>query len=559
MIRVISTLLLFINLSICAQDFLWVNRFGGLQRDAIATTAIDSSGNSYHSGYFSQELTFDGYSTMLNAVGNDDIFVTKFDKDGGLVWAKQISGSGDEYAQEMLIRRDGTLLLFGRFKGVVDVDMSADEHFLTSTGSGFNTFLACYDIDGNFIRAVHFTGDGNNTPYNVRLDERGSIYLSGRFTGSVDFDPDPNISNDVLSAGSFDSYLIKLDTAGLFEWGKHFTGTSSVLVQDITIYGDEIYFVGNFQGSMKILPETTSARFSLGVNDLFITKMDVDGTLDTLIPYGTIRNEDFRSIEVGTNGIFLSGTFLNEIDIDPDPSIENILLSNGGVDAFVLAFDSELRLDWVQHFGGSSYDLAGRIHIQDGLMYFSFRYDGGVILEVSGEDRELMSDGGTDVAILTMDINDGSVLSVYEIKGTGSEFEILSSFDEGEFLISGGFEGSTDFDDTESQNHIVISYGVTDCFVMRVKLKTISGSFGVSSLQPMCLYPVPVSKGGTLNLGIEEFNGVVQIIDAFGRVLQSQYSISSQLQVPSHLPPNMYFALCTSDTGSQHIGHFIVQ
>jgi hypothetical protein len=123
-----AILLLAFTLPTAAQEFFWVKRFGGLDRDAISSSVVDPAGNNYHVGYYSQTLKFDNSSTTLPPAGKDDIFFTKFDKNGLLVWAKQIGGTDDEYAAELVLLADGTLLLSGRFKGDLDVDMGANQH-----------------------------------------------------------------------------------------------------------------------------------------------------------------------------------------------------------------------------------------------------------------------------------------------------------------------------------------------------------------------------------------------------------------------------------------------
>jgi hypothetical protein len=376
----------------------------------------------------------------------------------------------------------------------------------------------------------------------------------------VDFDPDPNNAHLILSAGNFNSYLIKLDSEGSFLWGKHFSGSSSVLAQDFYIYNSDVYYAGNFQGSMKIFPENTPSKFSAGVNDLFIAKFDVDGTLDTLIAWGSVRNDDFSSVAIGPNGIFLAGTFLTEIDIDPDPQHEETLISNGGVDAFVLALDSAFQFLWVKHYGGSSFELADNLFLlPDGQLLYSFRYNATITLDVMGDSKVLTSQGETDVALLKLDQSNGDINSVYAIKGTSNEYVLMPGFIDGDFMLSGAFEGSTDFDDTPSSNHIITSRGVTDCFLLRIDLGLISGYHDIIVPQPVHLFPVPLSPGETLHFSLAEFNGVVQIFDAYGSIISTEHNTSQQLQIPSKLIPGIYYALLKGSDGLERVGRFAVK
>jgi len=558
--RIFIILLVFLTLPLCSQEFHWVTRFGGLDRDQISSTVIDSSENSYHVGYFRGNLNFDDSPTVLNSMGKYDIFFTKFDLNGNLVWAKHIFSAQDEFVHEMLLLEDQTILMYGRFKGVLDLDLEASEHLITSAGNGFNTFLVNYDRDGHFIWAKQFTGEGNNTPADIKLDSDGSIFVSGRFDGNVDFDPDPDVSVIRNSDGNLNSYLIKLNSSGSYSWGKHFTGNENVFTQDFVIYQNDIYCIGYFQENMTIAPEYPTIRNSMGLSDFFISKFNTEGKLDTLITYGSVRDDHFSDLVVNHNGIFISGTFLSEVDIDPDQVNEKVLVSNGGQDVFVLALDFAFNFIWARQFGGSDYDNTGRIEMNlDDELIYSFSYTGSMSLEISGETHDLIAEGDPDDAFLTINSNDGSVSLIYELKGTGSQSPFMTGLENGLFMISGSFEGSTDFDNTPSNDHIIASHGVSDCFIMLVDLRITSAVHDLLGTQLIQISPNPVSSGGTINFNSEGFNGMVHIVDTFGRIISSVNCSSTQLNIPSHLLPNTYYALFINDNGTRSACRFVVR
>ena len=64
---------------------------GGTGADAGLSIAVDGSGNFYTVGYFSNTVDFDPNSSTLNltASGLKDIFISKLNSDGNLVWAKK--------------------------------------------------------------------------------------------------------------------------------------------------------------------------------------------------------------------------------------------------------------------------------------------------------------------------------------------------------------------------------------------------------------------------------------------------------------------------------------
>ena len=59
----------------------WVNNFGGINNDVGLGIDIDSSGNSYITGYFQNTVNFGGGN--VTSVGSTDIFVLKLNSSGG--------------------------------------------------------------------------------------------------------------------------------------------------------------------------------------------------------------------------------------------------------------------------------------------------------------------------------------------------------------------------------------------------------------------------------------------------------------------------------------------
>jgi hypothetical protein len=542
-----------------SQEFIWGTSFGSSGNDVISGTVVDSLGNNYHTGYFSENLIFEESPIILSSLGNDDVFVTKFNKDGQLIWAKQISGSDDEFGHELVILDDGTLLLYGRFKGTVDFDMGDDEYLIPSNGSGFNTFITNFDQDGNFIKAFHFQGNGDNTPYRMKLDQDESIYLSGRFNGNFDADPGMTTSKITLSGGGTDSYLIKLDREGNYQWSKHFSGPQGVLATNFDIYNNEVYYGGNFQSSIKILPENTQTKFSLGINDCFFAKILTDGTLDTLITYGSVRNDQLSSVQVDSTGIFLFGDFNSEIDINPDPTTEHILTSNGGVDAYILALDSDFEFVWSKNFGGSAPDYPlSSLFNQDRNLLYGIRYSSTINIDVSGEILQFTTAGGTDYAILEIDPSNGNVSSVYDIKGPGSEGGRPTLLESGELIIAGFFDGTADFNNFGTNDYLMSSQGGFDAFIIMVDFKVTSSLNTFTPINPVSLSPVPANTGERLNFSLNDFYGLAKIIDFNGRTLYTETISSSYIDLPSNLLPGLYNLILSSESGVYYTGKFIV-
>ena len=70
--------------------------FGSTGNDIGSSVAVDSSGNIYTTGTFQGTVDFDpgAGTTNLTSIGGYDVFVSKLDSSGNLVWAKSFGHVG---------------------------------------------------------------------------------------------------------------------------------------------------------------------------------------------------------------------------------------------------------------------------------------------------------------------------------------------------------------------------------------------------------------------------------------------------------------------------------
>lgn len=69
------------------------------------------------------------------------------------------------------------------------------------------------------------------------VDNSDNIYLTGLFWGTVDFNPGPAVYNLIAAGFSSDAFIVKLNSAFIFQWAGIISGNSSE--QGTTISVDE--------------------------------------------------------------------------------------------------------------------------------------------------------------------------------------------------------------------------------------------------------------------------------------------------------------------------------
>jgi hypothetical protein len=96
-----------------AQNLQWAKTAGSAMADIGLSIAVDQSGNVYTTGYFEGIVDFDYGANVYNLYpsGGYDVFVTKMDAAGNLLWAKNVGGGQDEEGHGIAVDNSGNTLL----------------------------------------------------------------------------------------------------------------------------------------------------------------------------------------------------------------------------------------------------------------------------------------------------------------------------------------------------------------------------------------------------------------------------------------------------------------
>jgi len=382
-------------------NLIWAKSLGGTNQDLGASLAVDASGNVYITGYFSGTVDFDpGAGTSnLTSAGLDDVFFAKYNSNGDLLWAKNIGGSSFDYGEAIILDNSGNIYLTGFFQNTVDFDPGAGTFNLTSRG-GEDIFFAKYDSNGDLVWAKNVGGTDSDRAFSIALDGSGNIYITGRFQGTVDFDPGAGISN-LTSIGILDAYFAKYDNDGNLVWAKSIGGNSGDQGRSIVVDNSgNVYLTGSFNNTVDFDPGAgTTNLTSEGASDVFFAKYDTNGSLTWAQSIGGTDFDQGNSIAVDVSGnVYLTGFFKNTVDFDPGSDITN-LTSEGGNDVFFAKYDSVGSLVWANRVGGTGNDN-GNFVVVDGSgsnIYITGRFFRMADFDPGDEVANLASVGEWDI------------------------------------------------------------------------------------------------------------------------------------------------------------------
>ena len=127
-----------------------ISVFGGTSSDLSSSIAVDSSGNIYTTGYFQGTVDFDPGvgTTNLISTGDYDVFVSKLDSTGALLWAKSFGGTSADLSSSIAVDNSGNIYTTGYFQGTVDFDPGVGTTNLTSAG-GDDVFVLKLSSSGD--------------------------------------------------------------------------------------------------------------------------------------------------------------------------------------------------------------------------------------------------------------------------------------------------------------------------------------------------------------------------------------------------------------------------
>jgi len=243
--------------------FQWVNIFGGTTSDIGYDITVDSSGNSYITGSFEGTVDFGGGN--VTSAGTNDIFVLKLNSSGTFQWVNTYGGTSFDLGYDITVDSSGNSYIIGYFQGTVDFGGGN----VTSAGS-YDIFVLKLNSSGTFQWVNTYGGTSGDIGIGITVDSSGNSYITGYFSGTVDFG-----GGNVTSAGSLDIFVLKLNSSGTFQWVNTFGGTSIDIGYDITVDSSgNSYITGYFYGTVDFgAGNVTSA----GTNDIFVLKLNSSG------------------------------------------------------------------------------------------------------------------------------------------------------------------------------------------------------------------------------------------------------------------------------------------
>jgi uncharacterized membrane protein YqhA len=446
-----------------------VSVFGGSLSNVGNSVDVDSAGNIYTTGYFNGTADFDPGAGVTNftSAGGTDVFVSKLNSSGDLVWAKSFGGSSTDTGTAIAVDISGNVYITGPFVGTVDFDPSAGVANLTSVG-GLDSFVLKLNSSGAFVWAKSFGGVENEYGLSIAVDSNGNVYTTGDFYNTVDFDPSAGVTN-LTSVGSNDVFVSKLNSSGALVWAKSVGGGSFDAGKSINVdSAGNVYTTGYFAGISDFDPDVVGVTnlTSAGEADVFVSKLDSTGNFVWAKSFGGISNDLGYSIAVDSSGnVYTTGVFSGTADFNPGAEVTN-LISVGATANFVSKLDSTGAFAWAKSFSGDAVGISIAVD-SSGIVYTTGYFVGTVDFDTDAGVTNLASVGPVDIFVSKLNSSGAYVWAKSfggSLNGVGRSIAVDSS---GNVYTTGFFYGTIDFDPGAGTTNLT-SAGQDDVFVSKL-------------------------------------------------------------------------------------------
>ena len=345
----------------------------------------------------------------------------------------------------------GFLVNFGGSGNVTDVAGvaidSSDNIYITGTSEGTNIFgknvtsgttrdifVAKLNSSGVVKWVYTAGGTGADRGRKIALDSSGNIYVAGYYENTVDFG-----GGNITSNGSWDAFLLKLNSSGTFQWVKSYGASNNDLGRDVAIdSNDNIYLTGNFRGTVDFGGGDVSSNPSTNAY-IFLVKFNSSGVFQWVYTAGGTGVDDVRSLALdSSDNPYITGSFQSTVNFGGG----NTTAANTN-DLFILKLNSSgayqsiytSNIDTNQKAKGLFIDSSGNVYAT-GTFQNHVNFGGGNIIS-SDQDIYLLKlnsslafqwvkrfagyqNGSLSTALgaaVTVD-EDGNVYSVGQISGT---------------------------------------------------------------------------------------------------------------------------------------------
>ncbi|PCI46746.1 MAG: hypothetical protein COB49_08060 [Alphaproteobacteria bacterium] len=313
---------------------------GELFETRANATAVDSQGNVYVVGNSQGD-----FGNQVNTAEDQDVFLSKFDAAGNLLFTRLLGASDHAAAFDLVIDGNDNVFIAGQVN---------NELVTSDTLSGFDSFVTKFDSSGFELFTYQQDTVATDQANSLAIDAAGDVIVIGSISGQL---------NSATSfGGGSDTFVTKLSgTDGTVIASTQIGGAGTELGEAVTIAGDGNILIASRENGRVIIRK-------LDATDLTIELASFD--------LGDLAGGSISDIVVDASGdIFVAGSSFNG-------SLSGGTITNahsGGSDGFVTRLSdngNSINAVFTHFLGSAGSDVIEGLTVQNGAVYVAGKTNG---------------------------------------------------------------------------------------------------------------------------------------------------------------------------------------
>ena len=319
--------------------------------------ACDSDNNVYILGQFNGEVDFNpsASTAIIESNGASDIFLLKLSSLGQFLWVKTYGSTSFDNPGDVFISDADEIFLAGTFQLTVDLSPGTEVEEYTSLGEG-DLFIQKLNTNGDLQWNSVIHSDENIKCYHIESTSSGGVYVTGDYSGEIDFDP--SSGEELITAQENSStFLLSLTNTGLFNWVDVYEATFLIGIIDISVTSDDDLFVLlNINGTTDLDPGLNELPFTSSGLTMVVQKISEIGSLswskefEIIDDGGIVGNTIINDSE---SSLVVAGKFGGTVDFDPSGDVYTIEADL--TEIFLLSLTTTGDLVYVHHFENTNF------------------------------------------------------------------------------------------------------------------------------------------------------------------------------------------------------------
>lgn len=280
----------------------WQKTIGGNSGDALYEIIIDTD-----DGFILGCTSSSGISGEKVEIsrGGSDYWLVKIDNLGNIVWQKTIGGSSNDSLRSIARTVEGGLFI----GGISDSQISGEKTENTRGSQGESDFWVLkLDIENNIEWQRTIGGDFNDRLFTVRATADEGYILGGDSNSNISAEKSEN------ARGNYDLWVVKLNNQGDIEWQRTLGGSDLEVYADLIETMDGGYLVGSYSNSDISGDKTENSKGSF---DYWLVKLNSQGEIQWQKTIGGSDGDYLYSMKQKPDGNYvLSGGSQSNISGD---------------------------------------------------------------------------------------------------------------------------------------------------------------------------------------------------------------------------------------------------